>query len=172
MQITEKLMICKIEATRSDSAPFKLTLENNRGEESSLLLDSNTCTRYKIPISLNLTGRTLVCSFESRELPLQNDGHFLFLGQFTKEPPRNDDLEIQSLNKEEIIKPTFMSIPPSKHIEILRTLKLSSFGGEGIHFHTTPCPFYRFILELTEKEYNICKALPEATVFKVNFRFV
>ncbi|MEK7075083.1 MAG: hypothetical protein AAB968_04945, partial [Patescibacteria group bacterium] len=68
-------------------------------EESSLTLDADICTRYNIPISLDLIGRTLACSFESRELPLQGDNNGN--ERVDMESLGSDDLQIKSLKKTE-----------------------------------------------------------------------
>ncbi len=171
MQITKEFRIHEVKAARVSNAPFQIILEGNlfrREDESSLTLDTETCVRYNIPMSLDLVGRTLVCSFESRELPLKNDGHFE--GLVDMELLENDNLAIHSLKRNEVISSSFGVIPPSKHSEVSRVLKLSSFGGgDGIHPSPLPCPFYRIILELTDEEYEACKVLPPTSVFKVNF---
>ena len=171
MRITREFIIHKVEATRASSA-FQIVLEGNpfrREEESFLTFDKDTCARYNIPMSLNLVGRTLICSFESRELPLKNDEHFK--GHVDMESLENDNLAIYSLKRSEVISPSLEMIPPSKHSKVLRTLKLSSFGGgDGIHPSPLPCPFYRIVLELSDEEYEECKALSPTSVIKASFR--
>lgn len=146
--------------------PFQVILLHNilkRDEESSLTLDADMCAWYNIPMSLDLIGRTLVCSFESRELHLHDD-------RVNTESLTNDKLQIQSLEKSETITSVFYTVPPSKYNQSSRILKLSSFGdGDGMHIHIMPCPFYRFIIELTDEEYEACKALPANSIFKVSF---
>lgn len=165
MRITKQFKIFEIRATETPNAPFQIILAGNplklnQENLSSLTLDANTCIQYNIPISLDLVGRNLVCSFESRELPLQDDGKHINIGSLG-----NDELHIQSLKKNETISPIFYTIPPSKHEEILRTLELLSFGGgDGMHIHIMPCPFYHFIIELTDEEYEMCKAMPANSV--------
>ncbi|MFH1233722.1 MAG: hypothetical protein V1649_03700 [Patescibacteria group bacterium] len=172
MEITKELRIWEVKAARVSNTPFQIVLEGNRfrrEEESSLMLDLNTCARYNIPMSLDLVGRTLVCSFENRELPLKNNGHFK--GYVDMESLKNDNLMIHSLKRSEIVSPSFGMIPPAKHSEVSRTLTLSSFGGgDGIHLSPLPCPFYRFVLELSDEEYEECKVLPPTSVFKASFR--
>lgn len=150
------------------NAPFQIVLEGNsfrREEESSLTLDTDTCSRYNIPMSFDLVGRTLICSFESRELSFK-DNNFVDMNSL-----ESDDLNISSLSKNESIWSSFGTISPSKHSKVSRTLTLSSFGGgDGIHPSPLPCPFYRVVLELTDEEYEACKVLPPNSIFKVNFR--
>jgi len=172
MQITREFRIHEVKAARVSNAPFQIVLEGNpfrREEESSLTLDTDTCARYNIPMSLDLVGRTLVCSFESRELPLKNNGHFK--GHVDMESLENDNLAIHSLKRSEVVSSFFGMIPPSKHSEVSRTLELSSFGGgDGIHPSSLPCPFYRIVLELSDEEYEECKALSPTSVIKASFR--
>ena len=171
MEITKELKIQGISGSTVFNAPFQIVLEGDsfrRNEESSLTLDLDTCAYYNIPISFELVGRTLVCSFKSRELPLKNDGYV------DMKSLKNDDLAIHSLKKsEEVVSPSFRMSLPSKNIEVLRTLELSSFGGgDGIHLSPLPCPFYRFVLDLTDEEFEECKALPPTSVFEASFRLL
>lgn len=174
MNITKEFRIHAVTAARVSNAPFQIVLEGNpfrRDKESSLTLDAETCARFGIPMSLELVGRRLVCSFESRELPLEDSG--LFKGRPDMKQLDHDDLAIRSLHKNERVTPLFFgTIPSSKHAEMSRTLELSSFGGgDGIHPSSLPCPFYRIVLELTEEEYEACKALPPTSVMHASFRF-
>ena len=172
MQITKEFKIHEVKAARVSNAPFQIVLEGNpfrRERESSLTLDTDTCTRYNIPMSLELVGRTLICSFESRELPLKNDGHFK--GHVDVESLDSDTLAIHSLKRSEVVSPSFGMIPPAKHSEVSRTLELSSFGGgDGMHLSPLPCPYYRIVLELSDEEYEACKALSPTSVIKASFR--
>lgn len=171
MQITKEFRIQEVKATRASNAPFQIVLEGNylrRDEESSLTLDADTCARYNIPMSFDLVGRTLICSFWSRALPLRYDDYED--GRADTESVNSDELQIQSLKRNETMAFIFYSVPPSKYNEVSRTLELASFGGgDGMHPHIMPCPFYRFIVELTDEEYEACKDLPANSIFKVNF---
>ena len=171
MQITKEFRIHEVRAARGN-ASFQIVLEGDpfrRNGESSLTLDADTCARFGIPMSLDLVGHTLVCSFESRELPLETNGHFK--GHVDMKSLGSDDLAIHSLHKSERVSPSFGMIPPSKHSEVSRTLELSSFGGgDGMHPSLLPCPFYRIVLELTEEEYEMCRALPATSVIRTSFQ--
>lgn len=168
MQITKEFRVHEVRATNMANAPFQITLQGNplklnQENLSYLTLNADTCARYSIPMSLDLIGRTLVCLFESRQHSLQHNP--LYNDFFD-----NDELQIQSLKKTETVLSLFYSVPPSKYNEVSRTLELSSFGGgDGMHMHIMPCPFYRFIIELTDEEYEACKALPAHSIFKVSF---
>ncbi len=172
MRITKEFRIHEVKATRVSNAPFQIVLEGDpfrRNGESSLTLDAETCKRFCIAMSLDLVGRTLICSFESRELPLETNEHFK--GHVDMNAVTSDDLAIHSLHKNEHVSPSFGMIPPSKHSEVSRALQLSSFGGgDGIDPSPLPCPFYQISLELTEEEYEACKALPPASVIRATFR--
>ena len=171
MQITKEFKIQEVKATRVSNAPFQIVLEGNpfrRNGESSLTLDTETCIRFGIAMSFDLVGRTLICSFESRDLSLETDGHFK--DHVDMKAVTSDDLTIHSLHRNECIRPSFGIISSSKHNEISRTLELSSFGGGGIHPSPLPCPFYRISLELTEEEYKACKTLSTTSVIRASFR--
>ena len=167
-----EFIIHEVKAARVSNAPFQIVLEDGsfkRNRESSLTLDVDTCARFGIPMSLELVGRMLVCSFESYDIPLEVDGHFK--GQVDMKTVTSDDLAIRSLHKNERVSASFSAIPPSKHSEVSRTLELSSFGGgDGIHPSPLSCPFYRIVLKLTEEEYEECKVLPPASVIRMSFR--
>ena len=172
MEITKEFRIQEVRGTIMSNASFQIILEANyfrKEEESSLTMDTKTCARYQIPVSLDLVGRTLICIFQTRELPLRRDGDWK--GFVEMKSVEDDNLRIKSLQKKEVILPSFRSMPPLKYNEVSRILKLSSFGeGDGIHPHIMPCPFYRLSVELTEEEYEACKALSASSVFKVNFQ--
>ena len=166
MNITKEFRIHEVRAAKISNAPFQIVLESNpfrQNGRSYLTLNMDTCAHFDIPMSLEIVGRTLVCSFNSHELPLKANEHLW-------NHVDSNDLEIRSLQRNEQVSPSLGLIPPSKHIETSRTMELSSFGGgDGIHPSPLPCPFYRIILELTEEEYEECKTLPPASVFRLSF---
>ncbi len=166
----KKLIIYEVKATRSSIAPFQIVLEGNPlGQEgkSFFMVDKDTCSRFGIPMSLNLVGRTLVFYFENRELPLQTDG--CFKGHMNAELLNADDLMIHSLYKKESTSFLYNTRPQSKHIKVSRVLELVSFGGgEGF----LPCPFYQIAVELTEEEYEECIVLSPISVIRVSLLLV
>jgi hypothetical protein len=118
-------------------------------------------------MSLDIVGLSLVCSFESRELPLVNERG---LDRMDMTSIKSDDLVPHALKYNQTTTPVFYTVPPSKIEEVERTLELSSFGGgDGMHFHVMPCPFYQFAFEVTEEEYTECTAFSPRLVFKVDF---
>jgi len=167
MKITKLLTIHEVKATRIRNTPFQIVLEGSnpfeQEKKSILTLDTDTCTRFNIPTSFDLVGQVLICSFESHEFPLKNN-------LVSMESIKDNDLKICHLKRCEVVSPVMSVIPPFKHDKISRTLELLSFGGgDGIHFSPLPCPFYRIVLELSDEEYEECKALPPVSVFKVSF---
>lgn len=174
MHITKGFRIQEVKAQWVTNAPFKIVLGQSiqTEGESYLTLDTSTCTRLNIPMSLELVGRTLICFLESRELPRRDNGHFI--GGVDMESLGNDDLVIHSLKRSEVVSPSFGMLVPSWHSKVSRILELSSIGaGDGIHPSPLRCPFYRIVLELSEGGYEACKVvLPSTTVFKVSFRLV
>lgn len=165
MYITKEFRINEVRATSVYNAQYKIILVDDlirqckKEECSSLTLDTNACTRLTIPISLDLVGRTLVYSFECHKLRLKK-------GHIDDTALDADDLVIESVEKSETIVLSYEHIPPVKKDSILRTLELSTFHrGRGC----IPCPFYHFFLDLTEKEYQVCKDLPPNTAFRASF---
>jgi len=171
----KKFKIDKVGANAIRNKPFVIVLEGDpykRYGESSLIIDAETCKRFGIPMSFDLVGCTLICWFESRELPLKFTGSSK-KGCVDTDTLTDDDLAICSLRKIERVSTEYRMMPPAKHIDIWHTLELSS-GGElypvtirGLE--ETSCPFYHITLELTEKEYQTCKALPPTSVIRVGF---
>jgi hypothetical protein len=169
MQILHELRIREVSATIVTNAPFRIECEGNPFSDenrSSLVLNRIICERYSIPMSVDIAGRILICLFESRELPLEKEGHFK--DAVDQRSLGDDDLGIKSLERKEVISPMLGLIPPANSIEIYRILRLSSFGGDDM-CQMMPCPFYRFTLELTEDEYETCKALAPSSKFEVSF---
>ncbi|MBI3589046.1 MAG: hypothetical protein HY093_01350 [Candidatus Liptonbacteria bacterium] len=169
MQITKELTIQEVRGKNVSNVPYQILLAGDplrHNEQSSLTLDKRTWDKPGINWTINAAGYKLACSFESREIPLKDN-------RLDTSSLESDDLMIKSLEKTESLSLIRNMIPPAKHAYVSRTLELSSFGGgDGIHPTPTPCPFYRFTLELTEEEYEACKALPATSVLKVSFRLV
>lgn len=171
MKIVRKFRIQEVRASRSSNAPFQIVLEDDPFKSkggSSLFLNADICSRYNISMSLDLMDRILVCSFDSRELPLGDSGYNK--NHVDMKSLGNDDLAINSLKQVETITPSFGIIPPSKHVYTSQVIELSSFGGgDGIHPHIMPCPFYRFAVALSKEEYEACRALSATAIFKLDF---
>jgi len=142
-------------------APLRIELGDDpsgRKGGSFLELNEKSCKRFGIPMSTNLIGRTLACVFESYE----TDKRF---GPDTS--GIDDDMEIRSLCAIEETVHLPKAIPPQKHEkERQRVLTLST--RESTSF-SRPCPFYHITLELTEEEYEACKALPATVVMRANY---
>jgi len=168
VQITKEFQIIEVKAALVSNAPYQVVLEGNQlswGKKSFLTLDAETLKRYDILMSLNLVGRILVCSFENRELPLKETGHFK--GSVDMDSKSDNDLKIQSIRKNEAVLPSFLTM--SKHEQVLRIAELESFRGGG-RDNPSPLPYYYLVLELTNEEYEACKALPVNSALKVSFR--
>lgn len=167
MKIVKEFRIDKIIRSRVINEPFKIVLNNG---ESFFTLNEKTCIRFGITMSMNLIGRILVCSFKSRELLLHKTNKQFFKGCVNMKNVTSDDLEICSLHKNERVISLLNTIPPSKHSEVSRIIKLSSFDNNvGIHPTPLPCPFYQINFKLTEKEYEACKALSPTSVMRMSF---
>lgn len=172
MRLCKELRIHEVKATESSNAPFEIVLWDNflQRHESTLVLDADACAQYGIPMSLDIVGLSLACSFESREVPLVGEKGMERLDMASV---ASNTLMLSALKQSETATVVFYTVPPSKIEEVTRTLELSSFGGgDGIHFHVMPCPFYQFIFELTQEEYETCKAFSPLVVFKVDFRLM
>ncbi len=178
VRITKDFLIAEVAATGSSNVPFRLELRGKpfapgRGGKlvSSLVLDKETCIRHGLLMSFDLVGRKLSCSFESRELPIGTEGDNR--DRADRKSITADDLAIVTLERVEDVSLSLSSLPPSTHVQVSRMMKLSSFSGfDGIHDCETPCPDYEFLLLLTEKEYEACKAMSPASVFTVSLRIV
>ncbi|MBI5732403.1 hypothetical protein HY967_00380 [Candidatus Jorgensenbacteria bacterium] len=169
MELVKELGISEFTGTRATNAPYKMVLEDlssyRHDDDSILNLDVETIVRHSLQMSFALIGRIVVCTFTAKELPLEENGT-PSLQKLT-----DDDLLIESLNKNEHQSPQIHWIPPSHHKEMNMILKLKSpGGGDGIHPSPLPCPFYRLTLNLIEEEYETCKNLPPQTVFSVGFK--
>lgn len=165
MVITKELMIQEVKAARISNAPYEIVLESarlfEREKRSSLTFDANACARHGIPMSLDLVGRTLICSFESRKLRTKNES-------FMSRRLLEQDLCMESLVREEETSLLSYTVPPSKKLVISQTLELKTYACGG-RYSTLPCPLYHFFLDLTDKEYRTCKALSATTVFRPSF---
>jgi len=175
IEVRKELRISEVIATNASNVPLQIVLagghRSGKDIESSLTLDAATCARHKIPKIFSLVGRTIVCTFRSREIPLLQKEPWQ--GQIDFGAIEDDCLEIESLNREETIRPNSHIIPAGRIDETLRTLVLSSFSKGGKrHSRDVPCPFYQFILWLTEGEYEACKLLPVNSMFKVDFHLL
>lgn len=123
MKIVKELQIQEIRVTRASNAPFQIIF----GGESSLTVDAKTCARYQIPVSLDLVGRILICTFQSQEVSLLQEGDWKGFADF--KTLEDNDLRINSLSREEVVFTIFNMKPPTKYTKVVQTLKLSSFGG-------------------------------------------
>lgn len=103
MQVIKHYTVHEVKAANVSNARFQIVPEGNRrreGEESSLTLDDKTCTHPGIPRSLDAVGRTLPCSFDSREVRRGTEGgkHRVERGS-----PGNDDLLLHELSRTETV---------------------------------------------------------------------
>ncbi len=171
MKITKEFQIQEARKSTCSNAPYQIVLAGNpfiKESMSTLTFDRDTCKRYSIPYSLDVAGRSLICSFESRQLPIKKTGHFA--GRVELESLLDNDLFITSLMNNEQMSRSFGTIPPSKYTKASHLLKLNSFGdGDGIHPSPLPCPFYQITLELSESEFLACKELQPESVMRVDF---
>lgn len=166
MLLIKKFRIQEIRATNVSIAPFTFILNDAQqpANESFLVMNVEIGNRYHIPMSLDIIGRELVCSFQNREA----------LQDFAGGPNEfitvsDEDLKIVALTSRETANLNWGLLPIAPKFETERTFELVSFGDEnGIRL----CPFYRFKFSLTRSEYQSCKKLPPNSIFKASFHLV
>lgn len=75
MRLVKEMTIAEMSGTHYMNAPVHITTEKRTPEltnkKSSLSLDVKTCERFGIPLSIDTACRTLVCTLESHELPME-----------------------------------------------------------------------------------------------------
>lgn len=167
MKIVKELKISSVSGTLISNAPYKFTLSDpqlqwTEEKESSMSVDADTCARHSVSPSLDLVGRTLVCSFESHELPLK-DEKYVNWGVVG-----DDNVPVKSLEMKEKVTVAYFQLPPGKNTSVSHILELMTHADGG-RYTLLPCPFYRFFLDLTNEEYEECKALPAYTAFRASF---
>ena len=101
-------------------------------------LDGEACVRFGIPRSMDIIGRTILCSLETHS-PIITD----------RREAIQDDVEILQLQEIRCTCLSHMSTIPS-HETVERILRLETRFGER---RLAICPFYRLVVPLTEQEY-------------------
>lgn len=171
MELIREFKISEVKITNISNAPIQITLDGNLGidKNSVLVMNREISDEYKIPITRDLVGRIIICTFSSKKLHLEQDGSWE--ERVKTEELEKNDLLVRSLEKKEIRIPFLSLLPPFVHLTVLRILELSSFvKGDGVHPTSSSVPFYYFYLELKEPDYEYCKKLlSPATAFKVDF---
>ena len=157
MQIARKLQVLEIKASLFRNEPFKVILKGQSFSDayfSTVVFDQATCKRFNIPMTTELVGKFLLCSFESREISQINKASEL------KAALKPDDLTIEAVERKEITTYPLLILPLNKLETVSFKLKLSGGAVDN-------CPCYRFVLELNETEYAAVKAFPPGTVFSM-----
>jgi hypothetical protein len=171
MELTKEFLIREVRGRRNSSAPFYVIFEPTRlgaDQESTLTLNEEACARHGFLMSLDLVGRRLLCTLQSRDLPLYDTGSQQ--GLVDRQGMGEDDVLINFLEKREY---TFFDTRPvrhpSKHESVVRVLELSTMHGGGT-LSVLPTPFYHLFIEVTEEMYEGCKKLSERSVFHISFQ--
>lgn len=150
MLITRKFKVSEVRFTSLRNAPFILTLEPGDvliGEPSSATLGKNN-RLFIGDIEPSLLGREI-------EITLRPELNL---------PERVPELLVAtSLTKTERV--TFREELGENRVTVNRLLVLATEVKVGAHPTPTPCPYYKFNLRLTEKEYQAIKLQPNGTVF-------
>lgn len=160
MEIKKKLCIKQI----SVSHFITITLSDpaSRREEKDeyvLIMDKQAARQRDIPYETDAVGKTLTCIIRDR--PYEGSSR-----------AKTDVLFVKSLSKEERVTPYYTTFPPTSYTRIFRILEIATPGdGDGVHFHSVPCPYFYIAVELTEEEYRKCKKLLPHSVFEVEFQF-
>ena len=174
MKIEKTIQIEQLVITESHNQPIKIVLgERSPSEpkrESYLVLDKKDCSNYRIPLSPDIIGHALVCSFESRgTLAFHTIGPLE--GTLNYQSLDDNDLLVVSLEQKEVITPSGRMSPP-EYEDRSWTLELSSLLRFGGTIDSQSFPFYKFFLDLKEEEYKECKTLFPNPFFRLKLRFV
>lgn len=167
MRIEIVMDIDEVKAQNVRNAPYKMVLDGGGigRMKSEIALDDETFGRFDIKPSLDLNRHVMSCVFESRDVPLEKDGRFNFAAM------GKEDLRIKELVCKNTSSPFLNGAPPSKHETDELWLTLESFGvDEGRVARPLPCPYYRFVLPLTDRQYDACRKLHDASVFSVRMK--
>jgi len=166
MKIYREFKVIKVEGTIFFNEPIKIIMGDlfTNKNEFPIVFDDRTCKRHNIPISItDLVGHKFLCSFESREIPMDGD-------QINMVDIGKDDLRIDMLSEVRVQTKFFGIQPLLRQDKTSKTLELSSFNG---YFYAptsvSQCPNLKFVLKLSDKEYEECDQLPPNTVFTVSF---
>lgn len=164
MEIKKNFCIEHVGVSHSSNTPIKITLIDSTSRQekkdgSILTMDRKIARQRGIPYETDTTGKTLTCIIRDR--PYEGYSR-----------SKTDVLFVKSLSKKEHITPYYTTFPPTSYTRMLRILEIETpGGGDGVHFHPVPCPYFYIALELTEEEYRECKKLLPHSVFEIEFQF-
>lgn len=179
MQLTKIYRIVEVHGTDNTYQPYRLILMSKgdvfRNNLSKLSLDQATVERQKIPLSLDLGARDLLCTLTSRRLarcadPGPAGQEFSYLDLADLKP---DDLIVQQIDHQEswggpclyaglAVDEQFDHCAPSASIT------LASCEDED-KMPPISRPTYELVVELSEDEYQACIKMPIDTVFALQF---
>ena len=150
MILKRKFVVAEVRATVLVNAPFILTLHPTWGvsQETSCATLGKSNRLFIGEITPGLLGKEIEITFRE-ELNL---------------PERAPELLIvKSLTRTESV--AFRKVFGESRETVERLLVLETEVTTGAHPTPTPCPYYKFRMELREEEYKAIKQLPSGTVF-------
>lgn len=154
MIITAEYQIARCGSSMFPLTPIEIKLKNPY-EDCFMNLDREACDRHNLRLSFALSGKILACRFESIE------------------NPNDSDIATGSYAKDNLVRCTMKRIgkdfpgPGYAHWTVkLATADLTKLRSKN----PTVCPFYQFLLDLSEEEYKKCLALPLTAVFRLSFK--
>ncbi len=174
MKIEKRYRVVEVRGTIIRNSPFELLIGQGRDlsdeNRSRLVINQATCLQFGIPHSLGLTGRHLIVTLESKEIP-KCDGDSSDTGINWDHFDTEQDLLFDDLYTTTRIRRPFTTLPSEEHstVEQERVLKLSSFVGGG-SIRIPRCPRYSLRMLLDESEYGQVRDLPLNTVFRISLR--
>jgi len=173
MKIKKRYRILEVRGTIIRNHPFELLIGQGQDKSdenrSRLVINQAICLQFGIPYTLGLTGRHLVVTLESREIP-KRDGDSSDGGINWDHFDTEQDLLFKDLYLKERINRSFTTLPDEHStVEQKRVLKLRSHVGGG-SVRTPRCPRYNLRMLLDESEYCEVKNLPLNTVFRISLK--
>ena len=162
MKLEKELLIDSFMIQGVSNAPYVIKAISE-GYESSLTFGDGARRKFGIRSSLNITGRNLIVTLNSKEMP-REDRVIISAGK--------EDLLISRIGFNEETTWHYMTFPdPSTHESGSYFARLiSPGGGDGIHLSASPCPYFDLKVPLSPKEYFGIKNLPKRSIFGIDLK--
>lgn len=137
---------------------------------SHIFLDKQTCVLCSLPTTDFPMGGIITCTLTSEPAP-QEDWFCnpLHGGDVDRKALGPDLLEIKALKQETVYSWPLSSPKAKKESRTRHSLRLSTLAGRGWRPKAPmPIPYFDFNIELSANEYEVCKTLPDSSIFKVS----
>lgn len=166
IELEKLLTIGSVILSQSVNVPVKLKCSRGRGS-AELNFDMATLRKYGIKGASALVGKTLCVTLKTREIPdsLKSEEYDSFSVSY------GDELGSEGVQLEEIKRTERKGFCNIIATDVTYFARFESKGGgDGIHPHVLPCPFYRLDLALREEEYIELRDLAEPLIMKIDFK--